>query len=486
MPSALTRKPLSQSPLQILLVITLLQLVVCLFTNGFTLSFDESMWHYIGRNWLRHGMVPYSGGIDNKSPLIFLIYGISDFLFGVNYWFPRVLGTLVQSAGIYFLYLLAAHLEGKRAGIWVMSIYGLSLMWRSTDGKYPSLTETYAITLLLIAFYKYLVSIHRKDFFFSGMIAALALGFRITAIFGITAVCISGLRKNRVGQIIFCTGILTGICVLILLAIAAGIDPAEYLKFGVTENFGTGSITERSFSWRLQSFLTGFFNPEMILFYIPLAGYFLVKKKSTLLIAWLILEFAGINFIGMYARPHFKNLLPVFSILSGLSINYFVETFTLPARHVLLIIWILFFPNITEPIYSVKNWLFPPQADPAVSCSPPFPHPDDLARKKMGRWIKENTADTTTVFIGGYGAQVQAYSERISPTRYFNLTQTPSAIKIFKDEISANNPGLLIIPLFTEYSGSPNKEIEFFLAGLAAKNYLKRTCMYGYAVYQKK
>ena len=40
-------------PLQILAALLVLQLFVALFTDGFALSFDEAMWHYIGRNWFR-------------------------------------------------------------------------------------------------------------------------------------------------------------------------------------------------------------------------------------------------------------------------------------------------------------------------------------------------------------------------------------------------------------------------------------------------
>ncbi|HXB28723.1 MAG TPA: hypothetical protein VNW49_02835, partial [Puia sp.] len=60
-------------PLHLIILFGLLQVFVGLFTNGFTLSFDEAMWHYIGRNWFRHGLIPYSGGMDNKSPLIFAV-----------------------------------------------------------------------------------------------------------------------------------------------------------------------------------------------------------------------------------------------------------------------------------------------------------------------------------------------------------------------------------------------------------------------------
>src|SRR6202012_2876038 len=98
--------------LQLIALSLILQLFVALLTDGFALSFDEAMWHYIGRNWFGHGLTPYSGGIDNKSPLIFAVFGLSDWLFGVNYWFPRVLGALVQSIGIYYLYRIAKKFAG--------------------------------------------------------------------------------------------------------------------------------------------------------------------------------------------------------------------------------------------------------------------------------------------------------------------------------------------------------------------------------------
>src|SRR3978361_1052745 len=103
--------------LQIIVLITVMQLLVTLLTDGFALSFDEAMWHYIGRNWFTHGLIPYSGGVDNKSPLIFAVFGLSDKLFGVNYWFPRLLSTTCQSIGIYYVYKIAKQVAGHQAGM---------------------------------------------------------------------------------------------------------------------------------------------------------------------------------------------------------------------------------------------------------------------------------------------------------------------------------------------------------------------------------
>src|SRR5450432_4206093 len=74
-------------PLHLIFWIIVLQLIIAFFTDGLIFTHEEAMWHYIGRNWLRFGLTPYAGGVDNKSPLIYFIFGISDRLFGVNDWF---------------------------------------------------------------------------------------------------------------------------------------------------------------------------------------------------------------------------------------------------------------------------------------------------------------------------------------------------------------------------------------------------------------
>ena len=130
----------SLNVLYVILVLALMQLFIALLTNGFALSADEAMWHYIGRNWFRNGLVPYSGGVDNKSPLFFAVFGLSDKFFGVNYWFPRVIATLLQSIGIMYVYKIAKYVAGHRAGMLAISFYGLSVLWHGADGKYVAST----------------------------------------------------------------------------------------------------------------------------------------------------------------------------------------------------------------------------------------------------------------------------------------------------------------------------------------------------------
>src|SRR5579863_741238 len=191
------------SPFQLIIILTLLQLFIALLTNGFALSSDEASWQYIGRNWFRNGLVPYNGGVDNKSPLFFVVFGLSDILFGVNYWFPRVVGTICQSAGIYYIYKIARHIGGRHAGMLAISFYGLSVLWHGVDGRYVSYTETYDALFIILAFYFFLTSKSSKGYFISGFLAAIGLGFRLSAFFGVAAIFIAALKKSRQAALIF-------------------------------------------------------------------------------------------------------------------------------------------------------------------------------------------------------------------------------------------------------------------------------------------
>jgi hypothetical protein len=252
-------------PLQVILIVTLLQIVIAFFTDPMMFTFDESMWQYIGRNWIRNSMVPYSGGVDNKSPLIFLVFGISDRLFGANYWFPRLLGTFVQSAGIYFLFKIAERTISARAGIFAISLYGLSLLWHSTGGKYVSYTETYAIACVIISIYFGIVSGKRS--YISGLFAGFGLAFRFTAAFGIIPLIIFSFKRSPKTALIFLLGASTSIVLLLILAGFSGIRINEFLFYGMTDNFGSASTTAHSLNWEIHQKIQGFFYSGLILFY---------------------------------------------------------------------------------------------------------------------------------------------------------------------------------------------------------------------------
>ncbi|HTD41358.1 MAG TPA: glycosyltransferase family 39 protein [Mucilaginibacter sp.] len=470
--------------LHIIVLLTILQLLVTLLTDGFALSFDEAMWQYIGRNWFRNGLIPYNGGADNKSPLIFAVFGLSDKLFGVNYWFPRVLGTLCQSIGIYYFYKLAKHIAGEQVGILAISFYGLSLLWHGTGGRYVSYTETYDLVFIIVAVYKYITAQNRKDLFISGLVAGAGLVFRLSAVWGIITLLCALLRKSKINAMVFCAGLLACILLFVTACFFAGIDIHSIITNCLTDNFGTGSTTDRNFIWKMVNFSDKFFYSEFLLFYPFVLGYFFIKKKVDLFGLWLILEFIGINIIGIYDTLHMRELLPAMSLMSALCVMHLINNYKLPAKQLMIIIWILFFPKLLEPWLVVQKLLSDDTGQVETACSETYDKPDEGDRKKMGWWIRDNTSTHDMVFVAGNNAQVQAYSERISPTIYFNATQTRIAKERFYSDMRKNKPAMILVPLFSEYRNFVGQDMQQFVNELIAKGYYLDRCMYNYNIYR--
>lgn len=51
---------------------------------------DHGLYHYVGREWLR-GAVPYRDVMEQKTPVIFLVYGLAQALLGEHFWSVRVM-----------------------------------------------------------------------------------------------------------------------------------------------------------------------------------------------------------------------------------------------------------------------------------------------------------------------------------------------------------------------------------------------------------
>jgi Dolichyl-phosphate-mannose-protein mannosyltransferase len=481
--SSLENKLNRVKPLQVIALLAALQLIIAFMTEPLIFTHEEAMWQYIGRNWVRNGLIPYAGGVDNKSPLIFLIFGLSDRMFGVNFWFPRLLGVAVQSVGIYFIYKIAEKTINRQAGIFAISFYGLSLLWRTTGGKYVSFTETYAITCVIVALYLGLFCNGSRRAFAGGLFAGLGLGFRFSAAFGIIPAILFVFRQNPKAGIRFLSGLLVSLSLLVIVAYSAGIRMNDFLFYGLTDNFGTGSPTGHSLAWKAQAFADGFFYSELILFYPALVAYFILNRRLDFLKAWLICEFLGIVLIGIYARNHFKDLLPVLSLMSAFVINWLMENHLLSLRKVMLGVWLVFFPKSFEPLFAIKR-IFLSKSGQFLSGEKAGSAEDENLKKQIGIWIRDNTHPEEKVFVAGYGAQIQAYSERLSPSIYFNVTQTVFAKNRLYADLSSGKPALIAIPRQERYLSSVDADIRSYVASLALSNYHLDTCLYNYNIFR--
>ncbi len=472
--------------LYLLAIFFLLQVFVAFLTYSHSFTFDEAMWQYIGRNWMRNGLAPYAGGVDNKSPLIFFIFGLSDKLFGVNYYLPRFIGIFFQSAGLYFVYKIARHFSGEISGNLAIIIYGLSLLWHATGGKYVSYTESYAIAFIAAAFYHAVASKKNIRLFISGILAGLGFLFRISAAFGISVIVIYLFISKKKSIFLFIVGILTSVAVISIVLLFCGINVHDVFIYLFEDNFGVGSVTDHTVFWEIDSLFNHVFYAELVLFLPGLIGYFFVKQRNMILFIWLIAEFAGISVIGIYSNQHFKNLLPALSIINAISITYLIERYSMNAKPIMIMVWICFFPKIMEPLFSLKKMIFNSAEIKTDYCTGENKQPDDDSKKMLGLWIKANTAKEDQVMIAGYSAIVQAYSERLSPSIYFNVTQTPKAKKRFNTDIASNKAKMILVPQSEEYISTVQSDIRKTINELTNNSYFFQNCMYGYNIYIRK
>ena len=472
-------------PHYLIAAFALLQFVIAVFTHSLSFTQEEAMWQYIGRNWISNNMPPYSGGVDNKSPLIFYIFGISDWLFGNNTWFPRLLGTIVQSVGVWYLYKIVLRLAGYNAAIFSITIYGFSLMWVITGGRYTSFTETYAVAFMIMAFYYALCFEKSSYFILCGTMAAAAICFRLTGIFGCLALCILLVRKNYKMFLPFLIGSVSVMTLFFIWLYFENISIKDFIFHGITDNFGEGSVTKTPFSLQLNNFIEAFILSPLLLFY-PFVFYFILKiKKPSILILWLTLEFIGIMLLGIIARNHLKHILPALSAISGISIAVLFTRYSLQFKWVYALIVLAFFPKTLEPLYGIKNTFFPQKDKSDLFCSTPLLQPDPYQLKQFGLWIKDSLQPRGKVFVAGMGAQVQAYSETLSPTLYFNVTQTRTAKERLYSDFSKTKPQYIFIPTFKEYENI-SSDLKFFIDNLVKREYLYVNCKYGYGIYNRK
>ena len=155
-------------------------------------------------------------------------------------------------------------------------------------------------------------------------------------------------------------------------------------------------------------------------------------------------------------------------------------------RKVMLIIWICFSPKLVEPFVNAGR-VFSGEFQFAKNfCHEPYVQPDESASRQLGLWIKANTFENDKVYVAGYGAQVQVYSERISPTIYFNVTQTRIAKDRLFLDMKENKAEMILVPLFPEYKQWVDQDLRTYIDQLVSKDYDFDRCLFNYSVYKLK
>jgi len=317
-----------------------------------------------------------------------------------------------------------------------------------------------------------------------GALVATSICFRLTGVFGCFVLCIFFIRKNYKILLPFLLGAVSIIILFFVWLYFEKVNIGDFIFYGITDNFGEGSITTIPFPLQSNNFIEAFILSPLLLFY-PFVFYFILKiQKPSILIIWLGLEFIGVLLLGIIARNHLKHVLPALSAMTGISIALLCTKHSLQFKWAYAFIIVAFFPKTLEPLYGIKNTFFPPKGKNNLFCTSPLLQPDPYQLRHLGFWMKDSLQPKDKVFIAGMGAQVQAYSETISPTIYFNVTQTKSAKERLYSDISKTKPGFILVPIFNTYK-NVSADLRIFIDNLVKKEYHYIDCRYGYGIYKR-
>ncbi|MDR3609718.1 MAG: glycosyltransferase family 39 protein [Ignavibacteriaceae bacterium] len=434
------------NPLFILLSILILLLLTSLH---YPMSNDEGMWSYIGRIWTWNRIPPYIGAMENKTPGIMELFAISNILFGVNYIFVRVLGIIAVLLTSMIIYLIGKKLSGHLAGIFSMLIFGFTMIWGFLDGQFPSQVETFMVLFSSLAIYIIIIGVENQKWkrwiLLAGFMIGLAITFKQIAIFsflGIAAFFIvysAGrltLKKRAAGLIILALGIMVSTFIFLIPLFASGVSIKDYIEGAwlILRHEGSRAPTT---GFHVRNFFNTWGNTRLVVFY-PFFALFLflpgfIKNRYVIgLLLWLLFDFIGVNASGYYYGHQIRQIVPSLSLIAGiLTGNVLLKNINdealLQKYASGLIIFIII---MLLPLQSLFLEI-----------------PQSLMRKsnytEIGRWLKNNSKKDDYIYVGGIdGNPILAYSERVSPSKYFNYVflRSDKDREILLNDLNAKKP----------------------------------------------
>lgn len=434
-------------------------------------AYDEGLWTYIGWLYNDQGIPPYVGAIENKTPGIFFLYAIADNFGGYSTLFVRGVGVLFTLITTFFIYLIGKELSDKNSGIIAMFIFGLVVCWRVLDGFAFAQTETFMIFFSTLAFYLAVrffgQESNLKLLFFAGLSLGMAINFKqivVTTTIGFLLVLLflaKDFRSYIKYALVFGLGTIVALLFFYLILFFSGVTFNEYIEGAWVILFNSGSRIEGIQS-QLNNFLEMFFLSRMVIF-LPVIALFIFSRKAvsrlayTILVAWFLFDFIGVNASGNYYGHQIKQLLPSIALIAGIVFsNLFLKrqsfkNILLPA---LVFIGLLLFPLRQLKVNFGK--LITPATEGAINTD----YAIDLITKKSNPndFIYVFGADKEAVFI-------LANVKRRSSSKYFHsmfITSTREQVQVYSD-LKKNIPTFIVKHQeFSNINGVYGKETATF------------------------
>lgn len=400
---------------------------------------DEGSFAYIAQQWLFHNLLPYVDILEDKPPLLYLIYMLPLKLFGpVSYVGIRVFTAIYSTITLLWLYILVRNFYGKRSALCSTIGYSIFSTGPLVQG-FTSHTEVLINLPLVACFHFFLIGDNSRDknlsLILSGIFCGLAFLIKQIAVFHLAGLSILMLWQHRYDLITFIRRIFmvyVGFFIpVILCCIYFTLNGALYELYTNTimaiaghmvEVYHTAFFIQKDY---IQALITIFFEyiwqEEAILWILAISFtvylcIYDLSSKNMIVIVWFLSSLVSVLFGGNFYPHHFIVLIPVLCLLSG----YGLITLWLEAMPYARIFIIVSLVLIIGKMLTVE-WKFYTKYSPEEISYKVYRDTRFVNAIKVAEYIKKNTTSKDYIYIWGAEPEIYFYTNLRSSSNFTNF-----------------------------------------------------------------
>lgn len=395
---------------------------------------DEAFYASVAQA-MRDGAMPYEYGFDNKPPLIFYWYYASFEVFGENVWAPRLMASLLLSAGAGMLYAQGRILFSRAGGLVAAAIFGLSMGIAKFEVN--ANTEYFMIPFTILALLAFTLGQKRGEWYWyvlCGAACGVALMTKQTAVFMpivFTAVVLhptvrcrtlpgSAAAWRKLG--LMTVGGAAVVAVVLAPFVVTGTLDEFYRSAFVYARQYTDDVTmwqkAQTMVWDAPRLLVKAAAPLMVLTAI---GSMIMLRRPTApgvwLAGWFLAAVAGLIAAGRFYPHYFVALLPGMALLSVPALQWAKENGTSlkTAAFAGVVVLASLGPLVTNAkIYFQST----PEERHLAQYSGSEMAVWENQSEKAGEWVRSMTRPGEKIYQFGFMPGIYFHSDREAPTQY--------------------------------------------------------------------
>jgi len=407
-----------------------------------------------------------------------------------------MVGMLASFGTSLCLYWIIRRLANHTAGIIGMVLYICLMPSKTFHAVSTAYTETFVIFFATLSFVLIIQSNDLKGWRYylaiaaSGFSIGSAIVFKHVALLDAAAMFIlagyflkaSGRSKSIAKAFgLMLLGILVANTVSLIALLVNGGSLPDYLRMAWIYLL-EGRESEIGIIQRLANVIPAWSHNGLIIPYLGIVGFILNRNRLRrcripviALLAWLGLDFIGVNAAGTYYQHQYKQILPPLCIVCGIFFEFLAQQLGVMGQEqtffktkdkivlgIILAILICYVPFARNYSKGIKK-IFRAEED---------------SNRQLALYIKQISNDDHYIYIyQKYKDPILSYSDRLAPSQYFNtyFLSYPGALQQLQHDMDEKAPLLILLP--------QKKNVPHWLQGVVDKKYVLLETRYRFDIF---